>query len=82
MNGTTLTPQLINPGHKGHVAISYQDKRTSIRTERYRLILHSDGYAELYDHSSSKGETNNIAEDHPKLINQLKLELKTRLNKL
>lgn len=81
VNGTTLTPKLINPGHKGHVAISYQDKRTSIRTERYGLILHSGGYAELYDHSSSKGETNNIAEDHAKLIKQLKLELKTRLNK-
>ena len=82
VNGTTLTPQLINPSHKGHVAISYHDKRTSIRTECYRLILHPDGYAELYEHSSSRGEINNIAEDHPQLVNQLKLELKTRLNKL
>ena len=82
VNGTTLTPQLINPSHKGHVAISYHDKRTSIRTESYRLILHPDGYAELYDHSSSRGEINNIAEDYPQLVNQLKLELKTRLNKL
>ena len=82
VNGTTLTPQLINPSHKGHVAISYHDKRTSIRTECYRLVLHPDGYAELYDHSSSRGEINNISEDHPQLVNQLKLELKTRLNKL
>lgn len=82
VNGTTLTPQLINPSHKGHVAISYHDKRTSIRTECYRLVLHPDGYAELYDHSSSRGEINNIAEDHPQLVNQMKLELKTRLNKL
>lgn len=82
VNGTTLTPQLINPSHKGHVAISYHDKRTSIRTECYRLVLHPDGYAELYDHSSSRGEINNIAEDQPQLVNQLKLELKTRLNKL
>lgn len=82
VNGTTLTPQLINPSHKGHVAISYHDKRTSIRTECYRLILHPDGYAELYEHSSSRGEINNIAEDQPQLVNQLKLELKTRLNKL
>lgn len=56
-------------------AVSYFKKAKTLRTDRYRIIVHSDGYAELYDHISDKGETKNIAGDHPKLVNELSSRL-------
>jgi len=79
-DGQALTPQLKDPKQPGHSAIGYQAKRQTIRTVRYRLIVHSNGYTELYDHQSSELETKNIAVDHPKLVQKLSKELSQRLN--
>ncbi len=78
-DGVSLGPILRNPAAPGHVAISYwQDART-IRTEGHRLILHDDGYAELYDEQSAEKETKNLAEAEPSLVEQLTGRLRERL---
>jgi len=45
---------LKNPEISGHPAYSYWARKQSIRTEIHRMILHKDGYAELYDHRSKE----------------------------
>jgi iduronate 2-sulfatase len=60
-------------------AISYSGNARTIRTDDHRLILHRDGYVELYDHISPAGETLNIAPSNPALVKQLTSELNRRL---
>ncbi|MGE9269894.1 MAG: sulfatase, partial [Verrucomicrobiales bacterium] len=38
--------------HDRGTAISFQNHAVTIRSDRYRLILHKDGFLELYDHDS------------------------------
>lgn len=71
LNGTSLTPLISNPATPGRNAISYYGSAITIRTETHRLIVHKDGYTELYSHESANGETINIAEKEPKLVEQL-----------
>ncbi|MDB4731461.1 sulfatase [bacterium] len=78
--GVSLKPILNSPDAAGHPAISYGRGKT-IRTDKHRLILHSNGFVELYDHSSPEGETNNVAEQHPKVVHELKTQLQSRLEK-
>ncbi|MGA0041167.1 MAG: iduronate-2-sulfatase, partial [Pirellulales bacterium] len=75
-----LVPLLNNPAEQGHSAIAYTGKASTIRTASHRLILHNDGFAELYDHRTVAGETKNIAADHPQLVADLTLELRSRLS--
>jgi iduronate 2-sulfatase len=77
-HGVSLRSILEAPDATGHSAISYTKART-IRTETHRLIVHKNDYVELYDHTSIAGETQNIAENHPELIQQLLAQLKKRL---
>ncbi len=77
--GTTLRPILENPRAAGHSAISYTRRAQSIRTDRYRLIVHGDGHAELYDHQSDQGETVNLANDRTDVVERLRGQLNTRL---
>jgi iduronate 2-sulfatase len=77
-HGVSLRSILDNPQAPGHTAISYTKART-IRTETHRLIAHKNGHLELYDHTSPAGETENIAENHPELVQQLIAQLKNRL---
>ena len=77
--GTTLRPILENPRAAGHSAISYTRRAQSIRTDRYRLIVHGDGHAELYDHQSDQGETVNLANDRPDVVERLRGQLNARL---
>ncbi len=79
LQGTTLQPQLEDPTCEGQEAIAYQGRRRTIRTERYRLILHPNGYTELYDHSSPEAETVNIAESQPERVQALRNQLQTQL---
>jgi iduronate 2-sulfatase len=79
VTGTTLRPILENPRAAGHPAISYTRRARSIRTDRFRLIAHGDGHAELYDHHSDEGETVNVANDHPDVVNRLREQLDARL---
>lgn len=79
VNGVSLRPILESPEHPGHSAISYARGKT-IRTDRYRLIEHPKGEVELYDHQSSEGETVNVADRHPEIVNDLKNQLHKRLS--
>lgn len=76
--GVSLRPILEQPGAAGHPAIAYSGART-IRTERYRLIEHRDGHIELYDHASPAKETKNVADKHPEVVEELRKQLKRRL---
>jgi iduronate 2-sulfatase len=78
VQGVSLRPILENPQAPGHAAISYAKART-IRTERYRLIAHPDGYVELYDHGSAEKETVNVAVENRDVTRALLAQLKTRL---
>lgn len=64
--GQSLLPQLADPAADGHPAIGYRNGAKTVRTDRFRLIVHRDGFAELYDHREPDAETKNLATaDHP-----------------
>ena len=63
----------------GHSAVSYKQGASTLRTATHRLILHKDGFVELYDHLSSEKETRNISETHPDLVKNLTQELRAKL---
>ncbi|NNC88459.1 MAG: sulfatase [Akkermansiaceae bacterium] len=77
--GTSLVPLLESPRAAGHPAISYSGNAETIRTDRYRLIAHKKGHVELYDHESDAGETKNIADEHPGVVQELRAQLAKRL---
>jgi iduronate 2-sulfatase len=79
VQGVSLKPILKNPTRKGHPAISYFRKAKTIRTDSHRLILHNDGFVELYDHRSTEKETENIAVTKPDVVAQLTKQLKSRM---
>ena len=76
--GVSLVAQLENSEIPGHAAVSYSSKARTLRTDRYRLIVHRDGHVELYDHSTPEAETNNIAEKFPGVVSELQTVLDTR----
>ena len=76
----TLRPMIENPGAAGHDAIAYHRNAQAIRTVTHRLVLHKDGYTELYDHTSSEGETKNVSEGNAELVQQLTTRLRSRLS--
>ena len=53
VHGVSLRPLLDDPQAAGHPSIAYHGSARTIRTSTHRLILHKDGYAELYDHTSA-----------------------------
>ena len=79
VDGISLKPQLENPNAPGHPAISYTGRAKTIRHRSHRMILHKDGFVELYDHSSAEKETKNIATGNESLIAQLTMLLTNRL---
>ncbi|MHC4629436.1 MAG: sulfatase/phosphatase domain-containing protein, partial [Planctomycetota bacterium] len=81
VDGVSLRPLLDDPSLPGHPAISYGGKSRTIRTNTHRLIVHSDGFVELYDHTSEEKETRNIAETNPALVKELLAHLERRLNR-
>lgn len=80
VDGVSLRPLLDDPDSDGHVAVAYHRKARTIRTDTHRLILHDDGYAELYDHSSPEKETRNVAASNESLVAQLTQRLRVRLS--
>ena len=78
IQGKSLVPFFESPDKIGHAAVAYSGKRQTIRTKRYRLIDHRDGYVELYDHAN-RGETENIAEANPGVVQKLRSQLRNRL---
>ena len=79
VQGVSLRPLLDDPNAPGHPAISYTPKAKTVRTDTHRLILHQDGYAELYDHRSPAGETENTAAANEALVEEMTALLKDRL---
>lgn len=79
IHGVSLQKSLEDPAASGHPAISYHRLAKTIRSNTHRLILHNDGYAELYDHTSAARETINIAESNALLVKQLTVILQDRL---
>lgn len=82
VDGQSLLPLLIDSAKviEGD-AISYGGGKHTIRTSTHRLILHQDGFAELYDHRTEVKETVNIAEQNPELVKRLTARLRQRINR-
>lgn len=80
VHGVSLRPLLEDPASPGHPAIAYAGNARTIRTDTHRLILHKDGYSELYDHTSAEKETKNIAEGNASLVKELSTRLQDRLS--
>ena len=78
-HGMSLTPWLQSPQKPGFTAVAYRSNAKTIRSDTHRMIAHKDGHVELYDHRSEAGETNNVAKNHPALVNLLTKELTRRL---
>jgi len=43
------------------------------------VIVHPDGYVELYDHAAPERETHNVAADQPELVKEMLARLNERL---
>ncbi len=78
-SGVSIVPLLKEPSAQGHNAYGYFKGSQTVRTETHRLIVHEDGYLELYDHTSKEGETKNIAETNPKIAQELLARIQWRL---
>ncbi len=79
-DGISLAPLIEGTQSEGHDAVSYFGNARTIRTSTHRLIAHKDGFYELYDHTSDDGETKNVADDNPTLVQQLSARLEERLS--
>lgn len=79
VHGVSLCPLLENPAAAGHASVAYRSQAQTIRTDSHRLILHKNGHAELYDHTTAENETKNLAEENPELVSELSQQLKARL---
>ncbi|MGZ0709663.1 sulfatase-like hydrolase/transferase [Coraliomargarita sp. W4R53] len=79
VEGVTMVPLLDTPDASGHSAIAYVNGAQTIRTATHRLTVHSDGFVELYDHTSPEVETLNVAADYPALVNELTQALQERI---
>lgn len=79
VQGVSLKNVLENPvTSTGHSAFAYWNDTRTLRTKTYRLILHKDGFVELYDLSSVEKETKNIVDENPDLVERLKKELEAK----
>lgn len=81
LDGRSLVSMLKDPSHPGHPAVSYSGKGRTVRTSQHRLILHRDGFAELYDHNSEAGETQNLATSQPEIVSDLTEIIQDRLKR-
>lgn len=82
VKGQSLRPILSDPDAEGHPAISYRNGAVSVRTDQHRMIVHKDGFVELYDHRQRDAETKNLAAGDvapEQTINQLKALIDRRL---
>jgi hypothetical protein len=75
LEGTSLKAILDNPGASVKAAAySYQKNRISMRTQRYRLIVHVEKETStfaLFDHQVDPYETRNIAGENPEIVRRL-----------
>ena len=80
VQGESLKGILADPNAEGHTAIAYTSKASTIRTSTHRMTLHKDGFVELYDHTAADGETTNIADENPALVEELKQVLNAKMH--
>lgn len=78
LDGDSLVPHLNQPDQPGDTAVSYTGNATTIRDSSHRLIVHRNGYAELYDHRLDGGEEFNIADRKPEIVRKLKEQLQSK----
>ncbi|WP_166825906.1 sulfatase [Thalassoroseus pseudoceratinae] len=78
IDGQSLVPNINDPKKQGTEAVSYGSRATTIRTPTHRMVLHRNGYAELYDHRTPAGETVNIAEREPETVQRLTEKLHSK----
>lgn len=78
-DGVSLKPILDDPAAPGHNAFSYGKGAKTIRNATHRMILHGNGFVELYDHATPEGETQNVAADNPTKVQKLKRQITARL---
>ena len=75
LEGKSFIPILNDPESPGKpAAYSYQNNRISMRTERYRLIVHAQEgklTVALFDHRTDPYETRNIAAEKPEVVERL-----------
>ena len=80
VQGKSLRPFLQEPERSGDTAVAYSGKGQTIRTDQYRLITHANGHVELYDHEN-QGETENVADAYPQVVQELMVRLHDRLDR-
>lgn len=80
LSGESIVATLNGDAAKDDSALSQWAGAKSLRTDRYRLTIHKNGFVELYDHDSPEGESRNIAADEAELVEQLKATLDAKLN--
>jgi arylsulfatase A-like enzyme len=75
LEGMNLKAILVNPEAPGKAAAyTYQRNRISMRTERYRFIVHAKkgtSSVALFDHQVDPYETRSIAEERPEIVERL-----------
>lgn len=79
VEGVSLKNVLEKRDTIGHSALAYKQGALTLRTKTHRLILHKDGFVELYDHTTPEKETKNIAHEHQELVEELTKELNAKL---
>ena len=79
LDGKSLVSKMKNEADHGkNVAYSYYRKGISLRTQNYRLTKYfrdEEPRVELYDHINDPHESQNIAAQEPKLVEELMLIL-------
>ncbi|WOD44503.1 sulfatase [Hwangdonia lutea] len=78
IEGVSLKNVINKQDAVGHNVLAYNTGAVTLRTDTHRLVLHHDGFVELYDFGIAESETKNVAETHPELVEKLKQELKAK----
>jgi iduronate 2-sulfatase len=78
LSGQSLVGTLNGDPSMEDSAVSHWQGAKSLRTDRYRIILHKNGEVELYDHDSPDGEFRNIASEQAEVVETLKKALEAK----
>ena len=78
-NGDSLVSGLKGKTRSRGQAVSYFRNGQTLRTGTHRLIAHSDGFNELYDHRADPYEVANIAEQKTQLVKRLRQKLAAKV---
>ena len=81
LDGQSFVKNLENPALPGKDgAYSRWTGRRTLRTDRYRIVLHEKGEprVELFDHATDPYETRNVAAENPAVVARLLKALATR----